>query len=108
MCLITDTGQFLLITQYQPLEAVAGCLRYDIAGRIADEIRPGGLATPVFMGNGDFDEIVPIPVAQQSLQAISHAGAAVSWRDYPTEHTLSGEALRDTALFMRRVLGGKH
>ena len=33
MCLITDTGQFLLITQYQPLEAVAGCLRYDIAGR---------------------------------------------------------------------------
>lgn len=35
MCLITDTGQFLLITQYQPLEAVAGCLRYDIAGRIA-------------------------------------------------------------------------
>ena len=32
MCLITDTGQFLLITQYQPLEAVAGCLRYDIAG----------------------------------------------------------------------------
>ena len=85
--------------------SLSGCL--PLAGRIADEIRPGGLATPVFMGNGDFDEIVPIPVAQQSLQAISRAGAAVSWRDYPTEHTLSGEALRDTALFMRRVLGGK-
>lgn len=105
-------GSMALFTGLREELSIAGIISLSgylpLAGRIADEIRPGGLATPVFMGNGDFDEIVPIPVAQQSLQAISHAGAAVSWRDYPTEHTLSGEALRDTALFMRRVLGGKH
>lgn len=59
MCLITDTGQFLLITQYQPLEAVAGCLRYDIAGRIALH-RQARLPVPGMVGRtgGKFTEAV--------------------------------------------------
>ncbi len=88
-----SVGGIIALSGYLPL-----------ARTLPSEIRTGGQGTPVFMGHGAYDEIVPLPLAEQSAALISRCGASVSWREYEAEHDFGPEAIRDTALFLNREL----
>lgn len=75
-----------------------------LAETLPAEIRSGGRSTPVFMGHGAYDEIVPLPLAEQSARLIRGCGARVAWREYEAEHDFGAEAIGDIAEFLRQVI----
>ncbi len=75
-----------------------------LARSLPQEIGLGGRATPVFMGHGAFDDVVPLPYARQSAEIISRCGSEVFWREYNAEHDFGDDAVRDMARFMRNAV----
>ena len=63
-------------------------------------------ATPIFMGHGTQDEIVPIKLAQVSRDALKRHGYDVEWDSWPMPHAVCGEEIEAVARFLGRVLGG--
>jgi phospholipase/carboxylesterase len=63
-------------------------------------------ATPIFMGHGTQDEIVPIRLAQVSRDALARHGYDVEWDSWPMPHAVCGEEIEAVARFLGRVLGG--
>ena len=74
--------------------------------RLPAEIRPGGRSTPVLMGHGVFDDIIPLPLAERSASVISKCGGNLYWHEYETEHDFGEPAIRDIAVFLRQALLG--
>lgn len=60
--------------------------------------------TPVFMAHGQFDQVVPMAIGQRSQERLQAIGQPVDWREYPIEHSVSLEEIRDIAAWLRQVL----
>ena len=50
---------------------------------------------PAFVGHGTYDPMVPIQAAHQSRDILEERGNAVSYREYPMEHSLCLEEIQD-------------
>jgi len=76
-------------------------LRYQqkIAGIIAlstylaapDQVAQG--ATPIFLGHGTMDPVVPIILGKQARDTLRTAGYDVEWNQYPMEHSVCMEEI---------------
>lgn len=58
-------------------------------------------APRIFWGHGRKDGILPLSLARRGASLLGGRGYAVEWRDYPMEHAVSLEEIRDAALFLR-------
>ena len=63
-------------------------------------------ATPIFMGHGTEDPIVPLRLAQSSRAALEKRGYGVQWRDWPMSHSVCPEEVEELAGFLMRTLAG--
>ncbi len=70
-----------------------------IADATARELAPANAATPVFMGHGTFDPVVPIKLGQASRDALQARGYAVAWHEYPMAHQVCAPEIDDLAGF---------
>jgi len=61
-------------------------------------------AAPIFMLHGQFDTVVPLPLAQQSQHQLAAAGYPVQWQQYPIEHNVSIEELADIGRWISHML----
>jgi phospholipase/carboxylesterase len=59
---------------------------------------------PIFLAHGRSDGIVPLSRGTQSRDALQALGCAVEWHDYPMEHALCLEEVRDLERWLLRVL----
>lgn len=64
-------------------------------------------APPVFMGHGDWDDVVPPELATQSCKAMTEAGLHVEWHNYPMPHSVCPRELQDLVFWMMKQLGIK-
>ncbi len=62
--------------------------------------------TPIFMGHGVYDPLVPVELARRGKQQLAQSGYAVLWREYPIEHGVSPEEVAEVADFLRAHSGG--
>ncbi len=76
-----------------------------LADRLAAERSAPTMTCPIFMAHGKFDPVVPIERGQSSCAALRALGYAVQWHEYPMEHAVCAEELRDIAGFLKTVLG---
>lgn len=60
--------------------------------------------TPIFMGHGKFDDIIPMETAIGSKTLLEKLGHDVEWHDYPMPHSLCNEEIADIRDFILRVL----
>lgn len=51
--------------------------------------------TPLFMGHGSQDPVVPFNLGESSRDALLKAGYSVDWHSYPIQHGVSMEELTD-------------
>ena len=72
------------LSGYLPLQALT-----------ASESTSAGRATPVFMGHGSQDPIVPLILGERSRNALQALGVPVSWHSYPMAHSVCAEEVRD-------------
>lgn len=64
----------------------------------------GAKATPVFLGHGSSDPLVPIELGEMSKDMLEAKGVNVEFHKYPMAHSACPEELQDVAAFLARVL----
>ena len=64
-------------------------------------------ATPIFMGHGTQDPVVPLQLAEVSRAALENRGYQVEWHTWPMPHAVCAEEIEAVASFITRVLGGE-
>jgi phospholipase/carboxylesterase len=87
------------------LAGIAGLSGYlPLAGRTATERSDANRDVPIFLAHGSRDPIVAAARGRASRDALLGLGHPVEWREYPIEHTVSIEEIRDLEGWLRRVL----
>jgi phospholipase/carboxylesterase len=66
----------------------------------ADEARG---RTPVFMGHGSFDPVVPVGLGEAARKRMENAGFDVTWRTYGMPHAVSPEEIGDIRSWLMRL-----
>lgn len=80
------------LSTYLPLRNEGDILAAEAAG------------TPVFMGHGTQDELIPLSWGEASGELLKGKGAAVELKRYPMGHSASEAELQDLTRFLQRVL----
>jgi len=62
---------------------------------LAEENNQNNLSTPVFMGHGTQDPMVPYSLGESSREALIKAGYSIDWHQYPIQHGVSVDELAD-------------
>lgn len=60
--------------------------------------------TPIFMGHGTMDNVVPMYLAASSRALLEQAGHQIDWHEYPIMHSVCEEELVDIGAWLARVL----
>jgi phospholipase/carboxylesterase len=60
--------------------------------------------TPVFLGHGRHDGVVPVARGVAAKEALAGLGMDVRWHDYPMEHSVCLDEVRDLERWLLRVL----
>jgi phospholipase/carboxylesterase len=89
----------------QRLAGLAGLSGYlPLADRAATERHAANQGTPIFLAHGRSDGIVPLARGARSRDALQALGLPVEWHDYPMEHALCLEEVRDLERWLLRVM----
>lgn len=60
--------------------------------------------TPVFMAHGTQDEVIELPIAQASYQALKDEGYSIEWHNFPIAHSVSIDEIDEIRTFLLKVL----
>ncbi|MBT2325184.1 dienelactone hydrolase family protein [Variovorax paradoxus] len=97
-----------LLTGLRHAERLAGIVGLSgylpLAATTAAERDAANRDTPIFLGHGTRDGVVPIARATASRDALAALGYAVEWHEYPMEHSVCMEEIADLNRFLLRVL----
>ncbi|WP_213995215.1 alpha/beta fold hydrolase [Arsukibacterium sp.] len=72
--------------------------------KLATEATSVNKATPVFIGHGSQDPVVPMAAGQQAFHALKNLGFNVSWQDYRMQHSVCAQEVADISSFLQRRL----
>ncbi|SHH50614.1 alpha/beta hydrolase [Massilia sp. CF038] len=75
-----------------------------LAASVAQERSPANQSTPIFMGHGRSDDVIPMMLGERSRDALSAMGYDVEWHDYPMPHSTCMDELNDIVRWIRKVL----
>lgn len=84
------------------LVALSGYL--PIADKLEAERSAANANTPIFMGHGTSDPVVPLARAEASRDRLNALGYPVEWHTYPMPHSVSPKELMDLSAFLHKVL----
>jgi len=89
------------LRQTVPLGGVMALSTYlPLADRAPDELQTGIKITPVFMGHGHSDTVVPFGLGTASRDALIQLGYAVEWHEYAMQHSVCEQELRDIEVWL--------
>ncbi|MGR9107511.1 MAG: alpha/beta hydrolase [Gammaproteobacteria bacterium] len=86
--------------QFRPkLGGIIGLSTY-LADKLS--VPPGDL--PIFLGHGWSDPVVPFVLGQQARDTLVQQGYPVEWHQYPMEHSVSMDEIRDIGAWISERL----
>lgn len=59
---------------------------------------------PIMMTHGEYDQVIPLAIAQHSKQALEQKGYQIEWHSYPMQHQVCAEEIDDIAAWLKQVL----
>jgi len=87
------------------LIALSGYL--PLAAQTAEEAHIANLQTPIFMGHGSADGVVPEALGRRSMATLTALGYAVEFHSYPMAHSVSGSEISDLSNWLgKRIAHG--
>ena len=87
----------------QPLAGIIGLSTYlPFAEALADERSQANLQTPIMIGHGSMDPVVPIALGQLTLDRLNALGYPVQWYSYPMPHAVCPQQIQDIAGWLRQ------
>jgi phospholipase/carboxylesterase len=75
----------------------------EVDGLLA-QLTPAGRTTPVFLGHGTDDEMVPVQVGRVLQQRLAEAGIGVEWHEYPTGHGVTLPEIHDITAWIGKII----
>ncbi|MBN8797110.1 MAG: carboxylesterase [Stenotrophomonas nitritireducens] len=60
----------------------------------AAQLAEGATAQPVFMAHGSGDPVIPVQIAEHSMQVLEQLGFGVEWHRYPMAHQVCAEEIQ--------------
>lgn len=88
-----------------PLAGIMALSGYlPLASSLNLEKHSANQSTPIFMAHGTFDPVVALDRAQASHSLLANLGYQVDWNEYPMEHSVNHEELKDISRFLQEVL----
>ncbi len=75
-----------------------------LKSKLSSERDPANQDTPIFMGHGSIDNVVPVSLASASQAHLAELGYEVEWHAYPMMHEVCHEELVDIGNWMAKVL----
>ncbi|NND90678.1 MAG: carboxylesterase [Granulosicoccus sp.] len=87
-------GGILALSTYLPIQETALPL-----------ITQDRLAVPVFMGHGQFDDVIQIRHAEQSRDVLQDSQVSLEWHVYPIAHSVSADEVADISHWLKRQFG---
>ncbi|KQN95852.1 carboxylesterase [Stenotrophomonas sp. Leaf70] len=60
----------------------------------AAQLAEGATAQPVFMAHGSGDPVIPVQIAEHSMQVLKQLGFGVEWHRYPMAHQVCAEEIQ--------------
>lgn len=101
-------GAITLQTGLRHPERLAGLMVLSsylpIASTVAAELSASAKAVPVFMAHGTHDPMIALARATASRDQLIQLGCTIEWQEYPMEHSLAMEEVRDVRAWLGRVL----
>ena len=101
-------GAIALHTGLRYPKKLAGVMALSTYLPLADELPREAAAenksVPIFMAHGVFDPVVPLAMGAGSMSILMGLGYAVDWRQYPMQHSVCAEEVRDIGDWLRKVL----
>ena len=92
----------------QPLLGILALSSYlPIPERILGLQNTANQSTPIFMGHGTFDPVVPMQLGDKTQEFLVSQGYSVEWHTYPMEHSVNMDEIRDVGVWMARLMQGK-
>lgn len=82
-------GGVLALSCYHPLRELIG-----------SESTEANRAVPIFMGHGSFDPVVPLSLAEATVEALGKNGYDVEWHTYAMPHSVSAEEIGDVGRWL--------
>ena len=76
-----------------------------LAGSVAAEASTASKNVPIFMTHGTHDPVIAIARATASRDQLKQLGYSIAWHEYPMEHSVCMEEIRDLREWLGRVLG---
>ena len=78
----------------QPLAGLVALSTYlpEVAAA-ATQLVEGATAQPVFMAHGSGDPVIPLQIAEHSMQVLKELGFNVEWHRYPMAHQVCAEEI---------------
>jgi phospholipase/carboxylesterase len=102
-------GAIALHTGLRHPEKLAGIVALSaylpLEGSLDAEAAPANKLTPIFMGHGTQDPIVPLQLADASQRALRARGYDVEWHTWPMPHSVCAEEVEALAAFLNRAFG---
>ncbi len=77
------------------------------ADSLSQERHPANNDTPIFYAHGKYDPVIPLAQGEQSYRLLSTLGYQVTWHDYPVEHGIHPEEIKDIAQWLENCLSRK-
>lgn len=89
----------------EKLAGIVGMSGYlPLADKTAAERSAASQGVPIFLGHGTRDDVVVLPRAAASRDALKAMGYTVDWHDYPMAHSVCPQEISDLESWLQRVL----
>ena len=60
--------------------------------------------SPILMLHGTYDQVIPVNAGKQSCNYLKQAGYKIDWKEYPMEHSVCFEEVRDIGQWLQSRL----
>jgi phospholipase/carboxylesterase len=101
-------GAIVLQTALRYPERLAGVMALScylpIASTLEGEAHSKNKDLPIFMAHGQYDDVIAIGRAQQSLEHLKKLGYPVEWHEYPMPHSVCAPEIADISAWLAKVL----
>jgi phospholipase/carboxylesterase len=90
----------------QELAGIMGLSTYlMMSATLAEERAAENTRTPVFMGHGVYDPVVPLMAGQHAARTLAALDYEVEWHDYPMPHAVCPEEIDHIGAWLARRVG---
>jgi phospholipase/carboxylesterase len=101
-------GAIVLQSALRHPERLAGVIALStylpLAGTLAAERSEANQSLPIFMGHGQYDDLIPLSRARASREQLEKLGYPIEWHDYPMPHSVCAPEIADISAFLSKII----